>query len=52
LAVVYIDVLFMNNNPFHSYVDSMFLNELEIKDTTEYSTFAWYLDILLKLDAI
>jgi hypothetical protein len=39
----YIDVLSMNNNQFHSY-------ELEIKDTTECFTSAWYLDILLKLD--
>jgi hypothetical protein len=28
----------------------MYLNELEIKDTTECSTFASYLDVLLKLD--
>jgi hypothetical protein len=37
----YIDnVLSINNNHFHSYVDSIYPNELEIKDTTECSTFA------------
>jgi hypothetical protein len=35
---------------FHSYVDSVYPNELEIKDTTECSTFTYYLDVLLKLD--
>jgi hypothetical protein len=44
------DVLFINNNNFHSYVDSIYPNELEIKDTTECSTSASYLDVLLKLD--
>jgi hypothetical protein len=32
------------------YVDSIYPNELEIKDTTECPTSASYLDILLKLD--
>jgi hypothetical protein len=42
----------INNNQFHSYVDSKYPNELEIKDTTftECSTSAFYLDILLKVD--
>jgi hypothetical protein len=44
------DVLSINNNQFHSYVDSIYLNELEIKDTMECSTSASYLDVLLKLD--
>ena len=44
------DVLSINNNHFHSYVDSIYPNELEIKDTTECSTSASYLDVLLKLD--
>jgi hypothetical protein len=35
---------------FHTYVDSIYPNELEIKDTTECYTPALYLDILLKLD--
>jgi hypothetical protein len=32
------DVLSINNNQFHSHVDSIYPNELEIKDTTESST--------------
>jgi hypothetical protein len=46
------DVLSINNNQLHSYVDSIYPNELEIKDTTEWSTSASYLDVhvLLKLD--
>ena len=44
------DVLSINNDHFHSYVDSIYPNELEIKDTTECSTSASYLDVLLKLD--
>jgi len=48
----YIDyVLSINNNHFHSYVDLIYPSELEIKDTTESSTSASYLDILLKIDA-
>jgi hypothetical protein len=34
----------------HSYVDSIYPNELEMKDSTERSTSASYLDVLLKLD--
>jgi hypothetical protein len=33
-----------------SYVDSIYPNELEIKDTTECSISASYLDVLLKLE--
>jgi hypothetical protein len=44
------DVLYINNDRFHSYVDLIYPKELEIKDTTECSTFASYLDVLLKLD--
>jgi hypothetical protein len=44
------DVLSTNNNHFHSYVDSIYPIELDIKDTTECSTSASYLDVLLKLD--
>jgi hypothetical protein len=40
----------LNNNHFHSYVDSIYPNELEIKDTTECSMSVSYLDVLLKLD--
>jgi hypothetical protein len=44
------DVLSINNNQFHSHVDLIYPNELGIKDTTESSTSASYLDVLLKLD--
>jgi hypothetical protein len=44
------DVLSINNSQFHSYVNSIYPNELEIKDTTECSTSASCLDVLLKLD--
>jgi hypothetical protein len=44
------DVLSINNKQFHSYVDLIYPNELEIKHTTECSTSASYLDILLNLD--
>jgi hypothetical protein len=51
LTLRYIDdVLSVNNNQFHSYVDLIYSNKLEIKDTTECFTFASYLDVLLKLD--
>jgi hypothetical protein len=48
------DFLSINNNQFHTcmYVDSIYPNELEIKDTTECSSYASYLNtcISLKLD--
>jgi hypothetical protein len=48
----YIDnVLSINNDRSHSYVDSIYPSELEIKDTTESSTSASYLDALLNIDA-
>jgi hypothetical protein len=34
------DVLSINNEQFHSYVDSIYPSELEIDDTTESSTSA------------
>jgi hypothetical protein len=44
----YIDnVLSINNDQFHSYVDSEYPSELEIKDTTESSTSS----VLVKIDA-
>jgi hypothetical protein len=50
-ASLYIDeVLYINNNQFHTSVDLIYANELEIKDTSECSTSALYLDILLKFD--
>jgi hypothetical protein len=45
----YIDVLFFNEQ-YHSYVDSIYHGELEVKDTTESSASASYLDISLKID--
>jgi hypothetical protein len=51
LTFCYIDnTLSINNNNFHSYADSIYAIELEIKDTTGCSTSASYLDVLLKLD--
>ena len=44
------DVLSINNDNFHTYVNTIYPNELEIKDTTESSTQASYLDILLSVD--
>jgi hypothetical protein len=44
------DVLSINNDQFHSYVDSIFPSELEIKDTTESSTSS-YFDVLLNINA-
>jgi hypothetical protein len=54
------DVLSINNHNFHNYVhliypkelDSTYPNEPEIKDTTVSSTFASYLDVLLKLGIV
>ena len=46
----YIDDVLSINNDFHSYVNSIYPNELEIKDTTESSMSASYLDILLNID--
>jgi hypothetical protein len=43
------DVLSINNDQFHSYIDSIYPGEL--KDTTESFTTASYLDILLNIDA-
>ena len=44
------DVLSINDNDFHSCVDSVCPSELEIKDTTESSMPASCLDILLNID--
>lgn len=46
------DVLFINNCYFHSYVNSIYPNELEIKDTTYSETTVSYLAILLEKDVI
>jgi hypothetical protein len=44
------DVLSISNNQFHSHVDLIYPNDMEIKDTTESSTSALYLDVVLKLE--
>jgi hypothetical protein len=44
------DVLSINNNQYQSHVNLIYPNELKIKDSTESSTSASYLDVLLKLD--
>jgi hypothetical protein len=45
------DVLSINNDQIHSYIDSIYPSGLEIKDTTESSTSASYLNVLLNIDA-
>jgi hypothetical protein len=44
------DVLPINNEQFHPHADSIYPNELEIKDTTESPTSASYWDVLLNID--
>ena len=44
------DVLSINNHIFHNYVHLIYLDELDIKDTTESDKSASYLDILLNID--
>ena len=51
LTLRYIDdVLSINNCYFHTYVDSIYPSELEIKDTTESASSVSYFDILLGID--
>ena len=51
LTFWYIDnVLSINNSYCHTYVDLIYPSELEIKDTTESSISASYLDILVNRD--
>jgi hypothetical protein len=45
------DFLSINNVQFHSFVDSIYPSELEIKGNTESSTSASFLDVLLNIDA-
>jgi hypothetical protein len=44
------DVLLINNDQSYSYIDSIYLSGLEIKDTTESSTSALYMDVLSNKD--
>jgi hypothetical protein len=49
---IYIDnALSISNDPFRSYVDSIYPSDPEIKDTTQSSTSASYLVVLLNMDA-
>ena len=43
------DVLSMNNPDFENYVGQMYPAKLEIKDTTESNTSAYYLDLFLSI---
>ena len=43
------DVLSINNPEFENYLGQMYPAELEIKDTTESTTSASYLDLLLSI---
>ena len=43
------DVLSINNPEFENYLGQMYPAELEIKDTTENTTSASYLDLLLSI---
>ena len=43
------DVLSINNPDFENYLGQMYPPELEIKDTTESNTSAFYLDLLLSI---
>jgi hypothetical protein len=45
------DVSSINNDQFHSYFDFIYPSELEFRDTTESSTSASYLDVLLNINA-
>jgi hypothetical protein len=45
------DVLSINNHNFHNYVDLIYPDELNIKDTTESDKSTSYLDILLNIDS-
>ena len=44
------DVLSINNPGFEKYLGQMYPPELEIKDTTESNTSAYYLDLLLSIN--
>jgi hypothetical protein len=44
------DILSIKNDQFHSYANSIYPNELQIKCTTESSTSASRLDVLLNID--
>jgi hypothetical protein len=45
------DVLLLNNSRFGDFADRIYLNELEIKDTTDTNISASYLDSYLNIDS-
>ena len=45
------DVLSINNPDYENYLGQMYPAELEIKDTTESNTSAYYLDLLLSIES-
>jgi hypothetical protein len=47
---IYWQRFYIKNNQFHSYIDWIYSNDLEINDTTKCSISALYLHILLKVD--
>lgn len=44
------DVLSLNNDNVHTYISTIYPNELEVEDTTESRMHATYCDILLTID--
>jgi hypothetical protein len=45
------DVLTLNNSKFGDFIDRIYPNELEIKDTIDRDRSASYLDLYLKIDS-
>ena len=45
-----IDVLSLNNSQFHDYMQLIYPNELEVKDTTDTLKSASYLDLYLEIN--
>ena len=44
------DVMALNNSRFGDYLHHIYLNELEVKNTTDTKTSASYLDLHLEID--
>jgi hypothetical protein len=45
------DVLSLNDSRFSDFVNRIYPNELEIKDTTDTEMYASYLDLRLEIDS-
>ena len=45
------DILSLNNSRFSDFVNRIYPNELEIKDTTDTEMYASYLDLHLEIDS-